>query len=172
INSGVFRIDHDQTYEQTFNFRYQRSKNSPWLDFTWRFDSGMVAGNVPDVAAALALSGAQQAAIGFYCGGQTPAIGRPITSCNTSNYGAARLVIPRAGTENPDTNPPRIAPHSTFDISAGSDNLLHTEPVHMTLKLTVLNVSNEVALYNFLSTFSGTHFITPRTYTASMGVNF
>jgi len=29
-----------------------------------------------------------------------------------------------------------------------------------------------VALYNFLSTFSGTHFIPPRTYQASIGYVF
>jgi hypothetical protein len=29
-----------------------------------------------------------------------------------------------------------------------------------------------VALYNFLSTFSGTHFIAPRTYQASLGYAF
>jgi hypothetical protein len=36
----------------------------------------------------------------------------------------------------------------------------------------VLNLANEVALYNFLSTFSGTHFVTPRSYQVSMGVVF
>ena len=66
-------------------------------------------------------------------------------------------MIPKAGTENPDTNPPRIAPHHVFDVSMGMDNVLHTEPAHMTLRFSVLNLANEVALYNFLSTFSGTH---------------
>jgi hypothetical protein len=32
--------------------------------------------------------------------------------------------------------------------------------------------SGRVALYNFLSTFSGTHFLTPRTYTAELGFHF
>jgi len=36
----------------------------------------------------------------------------------------------------------------------------------------VINLTNEVALYNFLSTFSGTHFVTPRTYTAEVGFHF
>ena len=30
--------------------------------------------------------------------------------------------------------------------------------------MTAINVTNKVALYNFLSTFSGTHFLTPHTY--------
>jgi len=171
VDYSVFRIDHDQAYEQTANLRYQKKKTSPWIDFTWRFDSGMVAGNVPDLASALALTGAQQAAIGFYCGSQAASINNPITSC-TGSYGATRVVIPRAGTFNADTNPPRIAPHSTFDISAGIDDLLHTESAKMSLRITAVNITNEVALYNFLSTFSGTHFITPRTLTLTVGVRF
>jgi len=43
-------------------------------------------------------------------------------------------------------------------------DLLHTEPLNMSVRLTVLNAANEVALYNFLSTFSGTHFVTPRSH--------
>jgi Carboxypeptidase regulatory-like domain len=171
VGAGVFRIDHDQAFEQTMNLRYQRPKNGPWIDFTWRYDSGLVAGAVGTLDNVLALTGAEQAAIGFYCGSQRPGVGNPITSCNAP-YGAARVAIPAPGTENDDTNPPRIAPHHVFDVAVGTDNLLHTEPVHMTLRLTVLNLTNEVALYNFLSTFSGTHFMTPRAYYASVGVNF
>jgi hypothetical protein len=172
VDSGVFRIDHDQAYEQTLNARYQYKKSGPWLDFTWRFDSGMVAGNVPDLAAALSLTGAQQAAVGFYCGSQYAGINSPITTCTNPVYGATRVVIPAAGTFNADTNPPRIAPHNIFDAAVGIDNILHTEPAHLNLKVSVLNLANEVALYNFLSTFSGTHFVTPRSVTASIGVTF
>jgi len=171
VNTGVFRIDHDQKYQQTLNLRYQRPHNGPWIDFTWRYDSGLVAGSVPDLASVLALTGDEQAAIGFYCGSQAATIAYRITTCNTS-YGAARVAIPKAGTENDDSNPARIAPHSVFDIGVGTDNLLHTEKTRMTLKLAVLNVANEVALYNFLSTFSGTHFVTPRSYSATLGVVF
>ncbi len=171
VDASVFRIDHDQAFQQTMNLRYQRPKNGPWIDFTWRYDSGLVAGSVTTLQDALGLTGAQQAAIGFYCGNQLAAPGSPITACS-GNYGATRLVIPPAGTANPDTNPPRIAPHHVFDLSVGTDNLLHTEPVHVTLKATVFNLSNEVALYNFLSTFSGTHFVTPRAYQVSMGFVF
>jgi hypothetical protein len=172
VDYSVFRIDHDQAYEQTVNLRYQRSKTAPWIDFTWRFDSGQVAGNVPDLQTALSFTGAEQVAIGFFCGSEVPTITAPITVCNSPNYGAVRVVIPKAGTENPDTNPARIAAHNIFDLSAGTDNLFHTEPVHITLKATVLNLANEVALYNFLSTFSGTHFVTPRSYTVNLGLTF
>ena len=75
-------------------------------------------------------------------------------------------------TENDNFNPPRITPHYLFDASVGTDNLLHTEPYHLTLKLSVLNLTNKAALYNFLSTFSGTHTVTPRTWQAQFGLTF
>jgi hypothetical protein len=171
IAKSVFRIDHDQAFEQTMNLRYQRPRNGPWLDFTWRYDSGLVAGSVGSLSDALGLTGAQQAAIGFFCGGTYATVNNPITSCDT-NYGATRLVIPKEGTANDDTNPPRIAPHHVFDISAGTDNLFHSEKARVTLRFTIFNVANQVALYNFLSTFSGTHFVTPRSYHASVGIVF
>lgn len=37
---------------------------------------------------------------------------------------------------------------------------------------TAINVTNKYALYNFLSTFSGTHYVTPRTSTAKITSNF
>ncbi len=40
------------------------------------------------------------------------------------------------------------------------------------LRLTAINLTNKTALYNFLSTFSGTHFVTPRSYTAELGFHF
>jgi hypothetical protein len=36
----------------------------------------------------------------------------------------------------------------------------------------VINVADKVALYNFLSTFSGTHYVTPRAMTAELGFHF
>jgi len=36
----------------------------------------------------------------------------------------------------------------------------------------VANLFDSVALYNFLSTFSGTHFVTPRSLQAQMTVTF
>ena len=171
VDVGVFRIDHDQAYEQTMNLRYQLPHTGPWIDFTWRFDSGEVAGSVPTLAAALALTADEQAAMGFYCGNDYATIGNRIGSCS-GTYGATRLVIPKAGTENDDTNPPRVAPHSILDVGIGDDNVFHGEKVKLTVKLSVLNLTNEVALYNFLSTFSGTHFITPRSYTLTTGIVF
>lgn len=38
--------------------------------------------------------------------------------------------------------------------------------------MTAINVTNKVALYSFLSTFSGTHYVTPRAMTADLGFHF
>jgi hypothetical protein len=35
-----------------------------------------------------------------------------------------------------------------------------------------VNIANKVALYNFLSTFTGTHYVTPRSYSAELAFHF
>jgi len=97
---------------------------------------------------------------------------QPILSCPSANRGALRVRIPADGTENDDSNPPRIAPRHLFDLSAGTDNLFRTEHVRTTLRFTILNLTNKEALYNFQSTFSGTHFVAPRSYQGQIGVTF
>jgi hypothetical protein len=172
IPSGVFRIDHDQAYQQNANVRYQRHKNEEWIDFTWRFDSGLVVSGVPDVAAALALTASEQVDIGLACAGVPATLQTPLRNC-TGLGTSTLLTLPQTGTENDDHNPDRVKPHSLFDIGVGTDNLLHKESgPRWTLRFSVENVTNKVALYNFLSTFSGTHFIEPRSYQATAGYVF
>ncbi|MFL6450279.1 MAG: carboxypeptidase regulatory-like domain-containing protein [Bryobacteraceae bacterium] len=168
LETEVFRIDHDQAFQQTTYLRYQYKKNGPWAAFTWRFDSGEVAGSVTDLVDAISLTASQQATIGFYCGSTYASLGSPITSCG-SNYGATRLTIPAQGTFNPDHNPPRIAARNLFDIGIGIDNVFHRDKIKTNIKFTAVNITNEAALYNFLSTFSGTHWVTPRSYQVSLG---
>ena len=172
FSSSVFRIDHDQAYQQTAVFRYQRPHNREWIDFTWRYDSGLVVSGVPDVAAALTLTAAQQVAIGFACDGVSATYGNPIASC--SGAGTSKLLtLPQTGTEDDDHNPARVKPRNLFNVGVGTDNLFHhTEGPRVTLRFTVENLTNRSALYNFLSTFSGTHFVAPRSYQVSMGFAF
>ena len=59
-----------------------------------------------------------------------------------------------------------------FDVSVGEDDLFHGDRYKWSLRLTAINVTNKEALYNFLSTFSGTHFVTPRSLTAELGFHF
>ncbi|MGA2610719.1 MAG: TonB-dependent receptor [Terriglobia bacterium] len=174
VNTQVFRIDHDQAFQQSTHLQYQFLKRGPWVAFTWRYDSGLVAGSVPDLASALSLDGDQQAAIGFYCGSNVATLTNPITSCNVPypQWGATRVRIPAPGTENDDTNPPRVAPRHLLDLGVGIDNILHTDRYKMNLQFTVINLTNKDALYNFLSTFSGTHFVTPRVWQGGIKIVF
>jgi hypothetical protein len=170
LDTSVFRIDHDQGLEVTTNLRYQPKKNGPWAGFTWRYDSGEVAGGVGTLADVYALTGDEQASIGFHCGSTYATLFSPITSCPGGNATANLVRIPAAGTENDDTNPPRVAPRNLFDVGVGDDDIFHTDRLRYRAQFTAVNVTNVVALYNFLSTFSGTHFVSPRAYTAEFGI--
>jgi hypothetical protein len=97
------------------------------VGLTWRYDSGLVAGAVPDYATALTFTPDQQQQIGLFCGSTFATLANPITVCDSANRGALRVCIPANGTENDDTNPPRIAPRHLFDLSVGTDNLFRTE---------------------------------------------
>ncbi|HLK47929.1 MAG TPA: TonB-dependent receptor [Bryobacteraceae bacterium] len=169
---GVFRIDHDQALQQTAVVRYQRPKAAEWIDFTWRYDSGLVVTGIRDATAALALTAAQQTAIGLACDGVPAGYGAPLPGC-AGVVTSTLLTLPAPGTENDDHNPDRVKPRSLFNAAIGTDNLFHTEARRRTtLRLSVENLTNKKALYNFLSTFSGTHFVAPRTYQASVGYSF
>jgi len=182
----VFRIDHDQAFNQTTHFQYQPYKNLPWIGFNWRYDSGLVASN-PNLDnfsdASSFLDADQQTAIGLFCvdaGGvmhaaslTTPlALGvGTICGANPTKTGAKLLNIAGA-TFDVDHNPSRVKPRNLFDISLGQDNLFRGDKYKWSLRFTVINLTNKTAAYNFLSTFSGTHFVTPRSYTAELGFHF
>jgi hypothetical protein len=193
--SGVFRIDHDEKLNQTTHVQYQPWKDRPWVGLNWRYDSGQVAGAVPcfggqscangpggggpdDLIDVSAITPDQQFQAGLFCGSVFATPTTPISSaaganlCPASMYGSKFLVIPAAGTENNDHNPPRIAARNLFDLALGDDNLFHADHYKWSLRLTAINVTDKVALYNFLSTFSGTHYVSPRALTAELGFHF
>jgi Carboxypeptidase regulatory-like domain len=178
--TGVFRIDHDEKFNETTHLQYQPWKTGPWIGFNWRFDSGLVAGAVPfgdgvnpfvDVSG---LTPDQQFQAGLFCGSfhATPTQGIPGGQCLATKYGSTLISIPAPGTENDDHNPPRIAPRNLFDLAFGQDNLFRGDRYRWSARFTVINVTNKTALYNFLSTFSGTHYVTPRTLTGEIGFHF
>jgi hypothetical protein len=175
---GAFRIDHDEKFNETTHLQYQIGKRGPWVGFNWRFDSGLVAGAVPfatDGTTPIDLTGLtadQQLQAGLFCGNVFPTLTSPLTSCAPSQFGATRVSIPAPGTENDDHNPPRIASRSLFDLAVGHDNLFHGDRYKWSLQGSVINLTNKTALYNFLSTFTGTHFVTPRSYSAQLGFHF
>src|SRR4030095_2937544 len=175
LPEGVFRIDHDQAFQQTTQAQYQFhqfAKMEPYISFSWRYDSGLVAGSAPDFATALAMPPDQQAQIGLYCGGAFATPAKGLTACADANRGAARMRIPAEGAGTEHHNPPRIAPRHLFDLSLGTENLLRSDHKRLTLRLTAINLTNKDALYNFRSTFSGTHFVTPRAFSAQLGLVF
>jgi len=181
--TGVFRIDHDEKFNQTTHVQYQIGKRGPWLGFNWRYDSGLVAGAVPfgdgvNPVNVSALTPDQQFQAGLFCGNVFATPTTPISSglgpnlCPASQYGSKYLSIPAAGRENDDHNPPRVAPRNLFDMAIGHDNLFGGDRYKWSLQFTVINLANQTALYNFLSTFSGTHYVTARTETVELGFHF
>jgi hypothetical protein len=171
LNGSVFRIDHDQAFQSTGVFRYQR-KTAEWIALTWRYDSGLVVSGVPDAAAAMALTPNQQTTIGLACNGVYATPSNPIVSCSGS-VTSKLLTLPATGTENDDHNPDRVKPRNVFNLGVGTDNLFHHEGhTKVTASFEIANLTNKVALYNFLSTFSGTHFLQPRTAIARVGLVF
>jgi hypothetical protein len=189
---GVFRIDHDEKFNQTTHIQYQPWTRGPWIGFNWRYDSGLVAGAVPCAGGNCAngplgsdtvvdtsiISPDQQFQAGLFCGAVSATPTTPISSglganlCPAAQYGSSLITIPAPGTEDDDHNPPRIAPRHLFDLAIGHDNLFHGDRYRWSLQFTAINLTNKVALYNFLSTFSGTHYVSPRTYTAQLGFTF
>jgi hypothetical protein len=185
----VFRIDHDEKFNQTTHLQYQPFKRGPWIGFNWRYDSGLVAGPVPcaggncangpngtdSVVDASIITPDQQFQAGLSCNGVFATPTTPISPndlCPASEYKSSLVKIPAAGTENDDRNPPRIAPRNLFDLSVGDDNLFNGDKHKWSLRLSAVNLMNKQALYNFISTFSGTHYVTPRALTAEIGFHF
>jgi hypothetical protein len=212
--TGVFRIDHDERFNQTTHIQYQPWKAGPWFGFNWRYDSGLVSGTVPCWAATatcfnstpfadggnpanagftssgqvglvngitgLPLTADQAFQAGFTCNGQliapnplAPANGAPaLPSCSKDAFGSLYTRPPAPGTEQDDKNPQRIQPRHLFDLAVGDDNLFRGDRYKWSARVTVINVANKESLYNYLSTFSGTHYITPRAITGELGFHF
>ena len=206
--NSVFRIDHDELFNQTTHLQYQPAKRLPWIAFNWRYDNGLVAGALPCFAATATCAAATPAAAGgsntnpnlgpnqvalvngitglpltadqefqsgLTCDGKLAAprpTGPALASCDAAGLASIYLKVPPAGTENDDHKPQRVAPRNLFDLSAGDDNLFGGDRYRWSLRFTVINVANKVALYNFLSTFSGTHYVTPRAETVELGFHF
>ena len=61
---------------------------------------------------------------------------------------------------------------SAVDLSIGQEDLFRHEKQSLGIRLDVVNLDNMNGLYNFLSTFSGTHFISPRSITAQIRYTF
>jgi hypothetical protein len=170
-----------------------------WGGFNWRYDSGLVAGNAPCYgttdpnspclatsttlngqpaiamvnAVGIPLTADEEFQAGFMCNGVRATPTSPLPSvCPASQFSSSLISIPAPNAGDNDKDPQRIAPRNLFDASLGKDNIFHKEHYKVNLDLTAINVTNKYALYNFLSTFSGTHYVTPRALTAKIALNF
>jgi hypothetical protein len=197
-----FRIDHDERFNQTTHVQYQTPGVrflKPWIGFNWRYDSGLVAGNAPCYgitdpnspclissttlngqpaikmvsAFGQPLTADQEAQAGLICDGvrATPFAALP-SVCPATELTSHLVNIPAPNTGDNDKNPQRIAPRNLFDASIGEDNIFNSDRYRWSLRLTGVNIANKYALYNFLSTFSGTHYVTPRALAAEVGFHF
>ena len=193
-----FRIDHDEKFNETTHAQYTLPVKShrfsaPWLGANWRFDSGLTAASAPCYNATDPNSGCRANSIliagqpgidlggftpdqefeaGLACNGLKATVRSGFTQCLASQLTSSLISIPAPGKEDDDHNPPRIKPRNVFDLSLGDDNLFGSKEKKWSAQLTAVNITNKYALYNFLSTFSGTHYLTPRSLTAELGFHF
>ena len=191
-----FRIDHDERFNQTTHFEYKMPfRKSLYYSFNWKYDSGLVAGSTPCynvidpnskcATTSISIGGQpgidlsgytadQQFQSGLVCNGvaATPTSG--FTQCLATQLTSALVRIPAPNTEDDDHNPQRITPRNLFDMELGDDSVYHwhADRYKIGARLTAINATNKYALYNFLSTFSGTHYVSPRTVTAEVSFHF
>ena len=191
----------NQTTHVQYTFSSGKLLSGLWGGFNWRYDSGMVAGaapcynplsNDPNSACAAtsittpsgqqfvnlsSLTADEEFQAGLMCGADKASPGHLLLTsgqpvCLASEYSSTLLKIPVPGTGDNDHNPSRIQPRNLFDATAGKDNIFHKDRFKVNFDVTAINVTNKYALYNFLSTFSGTHYVTPRALTAKITFNF
>ncbi|WP_419804945.1 TonB-dependent receptor [Terriglobus sp.] len=182
-------------------YRLPRRK-SLYTSFNWKFDSGLVAGSVPCYSAIGAntacsgysfdgngnplvtpggqpaidlssLTADEQFQAGLTCDGVKATQTQGFTTCDAAGLTSKLVNIPAPNTGDDDHNPQRIQPRNIFDMEVGDDDLVHfSDRYHIGARVTAVNLTNKYGLYNFLSTFSGTHYVTPRTITGEVAFRF
>jgi len=183
---GVFRIDHDENFNETTHLQYQPWKRAPWFGFNWRYDSGLVAGAVPCFAdtatcafstttlggapavaivnnvSGLPLSPDQQFQAGLTCNGvhATPTTGLPPVCLHLSSvpllYRFRHRVLRMTTTIH------NGLPLETCLTPPGDDDLFH---FHVTATSGAcaspsINLTNKKHSNQLSFYFSGTHYVT------------
>ncbi len=189
-----FRIDHDERFNQTTHMEYKMPfRKSLYYTMNWKYDSGLVAGSAPcynvtdpnSPCGGISINGQpgidlraytadQQFVGGFICNGVKATQTQGFSQCLASQFSSYLIHIPAPGTEDDDRNPQRIAHRNLFDMSMGDDHVVNFsgDRYHLGARLTAINVTNKYALYNYISTFSGTHYVSPRTVTGEIAFHF
>jgi hypothetical protein len=197
----AFRIDHDERFNQTTHIEYKMPfRKSMFYSANWKYDSGLVAGSAPcynvtdpnsicnplNGGPSISIGGQpginlsgltpdQQFQAGLTCNGVRATVTMGFSQCLASQLSSKLINIPAPGTEDDDHNPQRVASRNLFDMALGDDNVAHfgeAEHYKIAARVTAINMTNKYALYNFLSTFSGTHYVSPRTVTGQVSFNF
>ena len=197
----AFRIDHDERFNQTTHVEYALPfKKSLYVSLNWRFDSGQVAASTPcynvvdansncnpaNGGPSITINGQpgvdlrgltddQQFQAGLACNGVKATWTTGFTQCLVSQLTSDLVRIPGPNSEDDDRNPQRIAPRNVFDLALGDDDLAHfgaKDRYKVGARLTAINLTTTYALYNFLSTFSGTHYLSPRAVTGELSLHF
>jgi hypothetical protein len=191
-----FRIDHDEAFNQTTHLEYALPfYKKAYYSFNWKYDSGLVAGAVPCYgtsdpnSACLPYSESvngvptinlgnltpdEEFQAGLTCDGVKATQTSGFTTCDAAGLTSKLVRIPAPGAEDDDHNPQRIQPRNLFDMAVGDDDVLHFHQGRYKFgaRITAINVADKYALYNFLSTFSGTHYVSPRSVTAEISFHF
>jgi hypothetical protein len=173
-----------------------------YYSFNWKYDSGLVAGSVPcygitdpnsnclnysfapdgtpltlNGRPAIDLSGLtpdEEFQAGLTCDGVKATQTSGFGICDAAGLSSKLVRVPVPGTEDNDHNPQRIQRRNLFDMALGDDDVFHFHEDHYRFgaRITAINVMDKYALYNFLSTFSGTHYVSPRSVTAELSFHF
>jgi hypothetical protein len=191
-----FRNDHDEKFNQTTHIEYAMPfQKKMYFSFNWKYDSGMVAGSVPcygttDPNSACgaysqtiggvptinlsSLTSDEEFQAGLACDGVKATQTSGFASCDAAGLSSNLVKVPAPGAQDNDKNPQRIQPRNLFDMAVGDDDIvhLHGDRYKLGARITAINITDKYALYNFLSTFSGTHYVSPRTVTAEIAFHF
>ena len=160
---SVFRIDHDEMFNQTTHLQYQPWKRGPWFGFNWRYDSGLVAGPVP-CAGGNCDSGpndyrCDRGCIRTDAGSAIPSgtvLRRRVCHADDVRSAADQSPCARHLSTDPSSSRfPRRAPKTTttirralhprnlFDIAVGDDNLFNGDRYKWSARFTVINLTNK-----------------------------
>jgi hypothetical protein len=164
-NANTDCLGFSGTTDASGNFTPNTLNGQPYIDL-----SGLSSDQ--EFQAGLACDGVKATP---YAGITTQGPSGPLSGCLASQLSSKLLSIAAINAEDADKNPSRVASRSLFDMSLGDDNVAHfgdAERYKFSARLTAINVTNKYALYNFLSTFSGTHYVTPRTISAEVAFHF
>jgi hypothetical protein len=183
-----YKLPFRKSMYYSFNWRYDSGlvagavpcygtadPNSSCLSYSFDANGSPLLVNGKPAIDLSSLTPDEQFQAGLTCDGvrATPTTG--FSLCDAAGLTSKLVSIPAPGTENDDHNPQRIQPRNLFDMQMGDDDIIHfgaNDHYKIGMRLTAINVTNHYALYNFLSTFSGTHYVTPRALTAELAFRF